>query len=63
MSDKDKWIDASKIKPEPFDLCSLKTETKIKSGWYTGSIWDGANVQHNEKVLFWKKKMGEYYVC
>ena len=46
------WADVSKYLPGDFDLCYLKTETKIIPGWHTNNSWDGKRVKENEKVSF-----------
>lgn len=53
--DIDGWVDPAIWLPFPFDLCWVRTETKSKTGWWTGKFWEGGRLKPDEKVLFWKK--------
>lgn len=53
--DEDGWADASKFLPADYDLVSIRTDTKQMVGWSYGHKWDGLNLKHNDKVLYWKK--------
>jgi hypothetical protein len=54
--DFDGWIDPQKWIPYPYDLLYLKTETKVKTGWWSGHHWEGLRLLPTDKVLYWKYK-------
>lgn len=50
------WRDANSFKPEPFALQNLLLDNgKIKRGWWTGTIWDGISIKHNDIITKFKK--------
>ena len=49
-----KWISTKDKKPSAFNLCELKTASRIINGWFTGAAWDSSkNIQY-EDILFWR---------
>ena len=55
--DKNGWVDASKYRPMEFDLCMLKIKNKrCKLGWFSGSIWDGLNLEPSDEIIAWKRQ-------
>jgi hypothetical protein len=54
--DDDKWADANLYLPADYDLvwCKIENLKQKVSGWHTGTSWDGAKMQPEYKVLFWK---------
>lgn len=55
--DIDGWADSKEFMPDDFDLCELKiTGKKSRSGWASGSKFDGLNIQSDDEVLYWKKQ-------
>lgn len=56
QQDIDGWVDPALWLPFPYDIVWLKTETRIKPGWWTGTSWDGLRLKPEEKVLYWKYK-------
>lgn len=53
--DIDGWVDAKIYRPFPYDLVHMKTETKTKSGWWTGLKWEGLRLKADDKVKYWKQ--------
>jgi len=53
--DVDKWVDAKKFTPAPFDLVKIETNEKTFNGWYTGEEWYSRQLNNKEKVLYWKQ--------
>lgn len=49
------FADAAHFLPADFDLCTLKTDIRIRHGWHTGTIWDGLRLGEKEKVISWKR--------
>lgn len=55
-SDMDGWINCEEFLPRPYDICDLKTETKILPGWYCGNTFVGLKLKPADKVLYWRKR-------
>jgi hypothetical protein len=55
--DVENWVDAGKYIPEDFDLCLLKIKgrEKVLPGWASGLKFDGAKINPDDEILFWKK--------
>lgn len=54
-TDKEGWIDCQKYLPKEYDLCLLQLEDKTKTGWHTGTTWDGLKLKESDTVLSWKR--------
>jgi len=59
-TDIDGWADVNLFLPLNFDLCYVKTDKRrgTTTAWYTGTIWDSAMLNDDEKVIFWKQNLG-----
>lgn len=55
----DGWANPKEWLPLSFDLVQLKTQDKIKMGWYTGDRWDGYRFKETDEVLQWKREDDE----
>ena len=57
--DKDGFADASKYKPDKFDLVNIKINRKgwkkTIAGWWTGSEWYSRRLLEGDKVVAWAK--------
>lgn len=52
------WFDSEKVKPPTkryYDLLKLRDSMgKIRSGWWTGVVFDGLRVDELEDISYWK---------
>lgn len=56
QSEFDGWIDVKKYLPADYDLCLLKTASRILHGWYALGSWDGLKLKDSDVILYWKRK-------
>ena len=64
--DPEGWASTNKVNPLPFDitLCKVERQGKILNkylpGWWTGKKWEGRMLKSDDKVINWKKNLGEF---
>lgn len=54
QTDIEGWTDPKIWLPLPYDLVLLKTEKKIRRGWWDGFEWVSHRIKPSETVLYWK---------
>jgi hypothetical protein len=55
QTDIDGWVNPTLWLPLAFDLCWLKTEKRVCTGWWTGKEWEGLRLKKDESILYWKR--------
>lgn len=51
------WIDIHEFLPIDYDMLEVKTkEGFVKTGWYTGAVWDGCKINEKDQFTHWKRK-------
>ena len=64
--DREGWAKAEQVRPLPFDMTLLKVErqgkilAKFIPGWWNGDKWEGRKMKDEDKVINWKRDLGEF---
>jgi len=52
--DLDGWADSKKYLPQPYEMVKIKTNERIRNGWWNGLYWESLRLKPGEKILAWK---------